>query len=93
MARLKAEEIRTIIAQIMYKGDDIGMHPESLAHWEGLLRGLIWSLTGKDPGNRILTVCKDVFELSGISYKDNDDGRGGTFDLDSKYAKVKRKYI
>lgn len=80
---LKVEDIKTIIAQIMYKGDDIGMHSASLAHWEGLLRGLIWSLTGKDPGNHILWHAADVCKLAGISYK--EEGDRVIFDLDDNY--------
>jgi hypothetical protein len=37
-----------------------------IAHNDGVLRGLIWALTGDDPGTYLTTDMERVFRLLGI---------------------------
>lgn len=45
-----------------------------LTHTGGVIRGLIWALTGEDPGTRLLHDVSRTLELAGIPYKLKDDG-------------------
>lgn len=65
---MTSPEIRSLIAQRLTRGEDMAMHPESLAHHEGIFRGLIWALTGEDPGRDLLRDTCDLLEKAGIAY-------------------------
>jgi hypothetical protein len=45
-----------------------------ITHNEGVFRGLIWALTGKDPGTYLLEDTKALLGLASIPCLVNDDG-------------------
>jgi hypothetical protein len=46
-----------------------------LAHQDGLFRGLIWALSGKDPGHYLTRDMVHLFRSAGIYYEMQDDGK------------------
>ena len=46
-----------------------------LAHTDGIVRGLLWALTGKDHGTELTRDVADVLRLAGIPYTTEPDGR------------------
>lgn len=51
---------------------------------DGVFRGLIWALTGEDPGTYLLKDTAKLCQLSGIPYK----VEGGTVYYGKKHPKV-----
>lgn len=43
-------------------------------HADGLLRGLLWALTGVDPGTYVTTDMRNVLNLAGIPFTEGTDG-------------------
>lgn len=41
-----------------------------LDHTDGLLRGLLWALTGDDPGPNVVEDLPRVFRLAGIPFRE-----------------------
>ena len=46
-----------------------------LAHTDGIVRGLLWALTGIDHGTELTRDVANVLDLAGISYTREPDGR------------------
>ena len=46
-----------------------------LAHTDGVVRGLLWALTGMDHGTELTRDVAHVFDLARIKYTRRDDGR------------------
>jgi hypothetical protein len=44
-----------------------------LAHADGLIRGLLWALTGEDPKRGLTRDTPRIFELAEIKHKVNGD--------------------
>ena len=44
-------------------------------HVDGIFRGLLWALNGKDPGTYLSTDMANVFTLAGIRNHVTEDGR------------------
>ena len=45
-----------------------------LAHVDGVIRGLLWALTGTDHGTELTRDVANVLSLAGIGFKVLDDG-------------------
>ena len=46
-----------------------------LAHTDGIVRGLLWALTGIDQGTELTRDVANVLDLAGIPYMRETDGR------------------
>lgn len=72
-----------------------GYEAYSEAHINGLLRGLIWALNGKDPGTGITTHMNtiEVLELAGIPYRDDKTNAQVIFDNgDGEWERVAAEF-
>jgi hypothetical protein len=45
-----------------------------LDHTDGVLRGLLWALTGDDPGTYVTSDMRRLFDRAGIQYAVLNDG-------------------
>ena len=43
-------------------------------HNDGVFRGLIWALTGEDPGHYLTKDCARLLDLAGVPYVRDSDG-------------------
>lgn len=41
-------------------------------HNDGVIRGLLWAMTGKDPGTRLLSRVRDIYRAMGARIKEAD---------------------
>lgn len=67
---MDADRIRKILERVI----DSASPPQSLEHQDGLIRGLLWALTGEDPGRCPTTDMARVFTLAGIPFTRRADG-------------------
>jgi hypothetical protein len=66
-------QIKAAIIDRLDAASKMGMLSEIyLSHLDGVLRGLIWTKTGTDPGVFITKDLTRVCELSGIEYRLKD---------------------
>lgn len=71
---MTSPEIRALIAERLQRcGSNPPLHPESLAHHEGIFRGLIWALTGKDPDRNLLRDPGRLLDLAGIAHREESN--------------------
>lgn len=79
-------EIRISICTIMQTEAKKGLNEIGAAHYEGVLRGLIWAMNGSDPGRLRLysgADLKSMFDAAGIP-SELEDGVC-RFDLGDEY--------
>jgi hypothetical protein len=69
-ARMDEDQVRRAIAHIVEQMAEEGI---SMDHGDGILRGLLWALTGRDPGTYLSEDLVKVFRLAGIGFR--VDGR------------------
>jgi len=81
---LDPESIRAAICVMVDKSRDL--NERGAAHYEGVIRGLVWCLTGEDPGRYYFDTSqslKEMFDAAGISAR--VEGEVIRFDLEDKY--------
>lgn len=55
-----------------------------IRHNEGVVRGLLWALNGKDPGTNLFHDAKQVYDLMGVPTRDRGDHFHYAMTLDPK---------
>jgi hypothetical protein len=62
---MSAHQIRLAICERL-KAIDGSCNQTHITHNEGVFRGLVWALTGKDPGTDLLVNTETLLKLVGI---------------------------
>jgi hypothetical protein len=68
MSALTPDGIRRAIVERVNAGEGQA-NRAYLDHLDGVLRGLIWALTGEDPGTYLSSDLARIFRLAGIPHR------------------------
>lgn len=79
---LNEQQIREALLQRL-KAVNGSCNETHLVHNEGVVRGLLWALTGEDHGTRLLENVKHVLDLAGIKNKLSADGQQVEYEYES----------
>lgn len=67
-------QIQQAILDVLKRADGT-VNAAHMHHVDGVIRGLLWTLTGIDHGTHLTNDTAKICDLAGIKNRDGEDGR------------------